>query len=170
MSESPSQNVLEQIAQKAIEASPDAKLVIDTDGVLVIFNQRAELLFGLSREEVLGKKVEMLIPVSLVDKHIEHRAMFMDDPRVREMGEGRILYGVHRFGKEFLIQIRLAPLVIVGAGIYVLAVIRRASRLVEENAKLATVDNLLAVKNITGAIDAIKELSAGENRSCGGES
>lgn len=115
---------LEAIHLKVVEASPDAKIVIDTEGNIVVFNQQAEFMFGYDRSEVLGKQIEMLLPEDLREIHKTHRSGFMDEPRMREMGTGQILRGLKRNGRQFAVQIKLAPIVVAGAGLHVLAVVR----------------------------------------------
>lgn len=115
---------LEQLSLKVVEASPDAKIVIDAEGVIVIFNQQAELMFGHSREDVIGEKIEMLLPERMREGHLRYREVYFESPSIREMGAGRVLLGLHKNGKEFPVQIKLAYL-IVKSGIHALAVVRR---------------------------------------------
>lgn len=115
---------LEAIHLKVVEASPDAAVVIDSEGSIVVFNQQAEFMFGYDRSEVIGKPIESLLPEELRAMHKTHREGFMDEPRMREMGTGQILRGLKRNGKQFPVQIKLAPIVITGAGVHVLAVVR----------------------------------------------
>lgn len=117
---------LEAIHLKVVEASPDAKIVIDSDGKVVVFNQQAEFMFGYDRSEVLGKAIEMLLPEELREQHRLHRDGFMNEPRTREMGAGLVLRGLKRNGKTFPVQIKLAPIIVPEAGVHVLAVVRTA--------------------------------------------
>jgi len=116
---------VEAIYLKIVEASPDAKIVINEDGRVIVFNVQAELMFGYDRQEVLGQEIEMLIPNQLREKHIDHRTGFFNAPGTREMGTGQVLEGLHRNGTNFQIQIKLAPMVIPKTGVHVLAVVRR---------------------------------------------
>lgn len=116
--------VLESIYLQVVEASPDAKIVIDGDGVIVVFNRQAEYLFGHHRSEVIGKKVEVLLDADISEKHAAHRNAYFREPRTREMGVGQVLNGRKRTGVPFPVQIKLAPMVIIGAGLHVLAVVR----------------------------------------------
>lgn len=116
---------LEQISLKVVEASPDAKIVIDASGKVVIFNTQAELLFGYERSEVLGHSLEMLLPESKREIHVKHRASYFEEPKTREMGMGMELEAQHHSGNRFRVQIKLAPLIVPGAGVHALAVVRR---------------------------------------------
>ena len=115
---------MEQLSLKVVEASPDAKVGINSLGVVIIFNQQAELMFGYARDSVLGQLIEMLLDESVRDVHVEYRSRYFDSPGVREMGAGRALLARHRNGTTFTVQIKLAPL-IVPAGVHALAVVRR---------------------------------------------
>lgn len=116
---------LEAIYLKVVEASPDAKVVVDVHGKVVVFNSKAELLFGYDRDEVIGHPVELLLPDAFHKVHKRHFQHYMDNPETREMGQGRILKGKHSSGQEFTVQIKLAPMVVKGAGVFALAVVRK---------------------------------------------
>lgn len=117
-------STIEQIHLKSAEVSPDAWVIIDSDGNVVVFNAQAEFMFGYDRSEIIGKPVEILLPEDLREQHKKHREGFFDEPRTREMGEGFILRGLKSTGKTFPVQIKLAPIVIAKAGVHVLAVVR----------------------------------------------
>jgi PAS domain S-box-containing protein len=115
---------LEAIHFRVVEASPDAKIVINEQGEIIVFNQQAELLFGYDRTEVLGKDLRVLLPAALHAAHEKHIKRFFAHPQTREMGTGQVLLGVDRNGREFHVQIKLAPIVVPGAGKHCLAVVR----------------------------------------------
>src|SRR5271165_562355 len=93
-----------------VEAAPNAMMMIDPAGRIVLVNTQAERVFGYSRAELLGQPVEMLVPVRFRGHHPGLRKTFFADPRPRPMGAGRDLYGLRKDGSEFPVEIGLNPI------------------------------------------------------------
>lgn len=93
-----------------VESAPNAMILVDYSGNIVMVNRQAEVLFGYQREELIGEKVERLVPQRLQHHHPELREKFYATPKARPMGAGRDLYGVRKDGTEIPIEIGLNPI------------------------------------------------------------
>jgi len=89
-------------------------VVTDHSGIIINFNKYAEIQFGYTREEIIGQKVDILIPHNLHGVHVRHREGFYKHPEPRRMGEGRDLYALKKDGVEFPVEVSLSHYAIEG--------------------------------------------------------
>lgn len=94
----------------AVEAAPNAMIMINHGGAITLVNRQTELLFGYSRDELLGQKVDMLVPSRIRGSHPQLRDGYFAKPSTRSMGVGRDLFGVTKDGREIPIEIGLNPI------------------------------------------------------------
>ena len=108
--------------RELLEAAPDAMVIADADGCIVLVNRQTERLFGYHRDELVGQTVEILLPESIRHRHTARREAYTEAPDVRPMGGGMELLARRRDGSEFPAEISLSPLrtggrLLVSAGI-----------------------------------------------------
>jgi PAS domain S-box-containing protein len=100
----------EETFRLIVEAAPNAIVVIDESGRIVLVNSQTEKLFGYSRDELIGQAVELLVPARFRHTHPGLRSAFFVDARARPMGAGRDLFGLRKDGSEFPVEIGLNPI------------------------------------------------------------
>ena len=100
------------VAQYAalLEGMPDALMLVDEEGKIVLANTQASALFGYPPSELAGLPVDQLVPQRFRKRHKGHRSAFFSDPRLRAMGTRTELFGLRKDGTEFSIEINLAPI------------------------------------------------------------
>ncbi len=126
------------VSEEFLAAIPDAIVAVDKAGTIVQINPQTEELFQYTREQLLGQKIEVLVPDRHRPDHHQYRDQFAHDPKTRRMGAGLDLYGRRRDGSEFPVEISLSP-VETNQGILVLSAIRDISdrKRIEEDLRRA---------------------------------
>ena len=104
------------------ETAPDALLVVEASGRIVLVNRQAESLFGLNRSELVGQPIERLIPERFRDGHVDLRNGYMGNAGIRRMGAGPALYARRGDGSEIPVEIALGPVEAGGRRLFAAAV------------------------------------------------
>jgi len=127
------------LSTELLEALPDAIVAVDSSGTILQVNTQALELFGYSHSELIGQKVELLVPDSYRGQHHHHRQAYAEQPKTRRMGASLDLYGRRRNGSEFPVEISLSP-VSTNRGKFILSAIRDISdrKRVDEELRRAT--------------------------------
>lgn len=94
----------------AVEAAPNGMLVADQEGRIILVNSELERLFGYTRDEVIGQKIELLVPERDRPEHERFREVFTRQPRARSMSERSDLRGRRKDGSEFPVEVGLSPI------------------------------------------------------------
>lgn len=141
--------------------SPDALLIVNSAGTIVMVNAQMEILFGYTCSELQGQSLEILLPPRFHGTHATHRQHYFSAPRTRPMGAGLQLFGQRKDGTEFPVDISLRPLLLDGV-LHVLGAIRDVTqqRLAERERLQLTQHIRLQAELIQRAHDAILVLDS----------
>jgi len=94
-----------------VESAPNAIILADKDGNILLVNKQTELLFRYDREELIGNNIELLLPKKFNASHPKHIKLFFEDPKRKPMGAGRDFFAIRKDGSEFPVEIGLSPIV-----------------------------------------------------------
>ena len=145
----------EQELRALVESTPDAVLMVDGEGTVIFANVRTELMFGYTQKELLGKKVELLVPAAKRGPHVKRRETFQAQPHARPMGIGLELSAMRKDGSEFPVEISLGPVVAGGDGRVVASIRdvteRRAMERDLQNSKIQEMAQLM-IRDLDGRI------------------
>ena len=156
----------EQMLAELVEGAPDAMLVVAPDGAVIFVNRQAEALFGYPRTELIGQRIELLVPEVLHRRHLIDRQRYAQTPSVRPMGAGRSLLARRRDGSEFPVEISLAPLPFADGAAFT-AVVRDVTARAEleaELVRLAVHDTLTGLRTCAASGSAAGQLARSRRR------
>ena len=124
-----------------LETMPDAILMVNNTGSLVLINTQVETMFGYERQELLGKPIEVLLPSRYQKTHVGHRTNYFMEPRTRSMGAGMELNGRRKNGEEFPLEISLSPIK-TEEGLFAMAAVRDITERKEQSRKVEEANRL----------------------------
>ena len=99
-----------ELARSALDAAPDAMLIIDTSGAIRYANRQVTALFQYDHNDLIGQSIERLMPERFRVRHVHHRDSFFENMRLRPMGQGLELFAQRADGSEFPVEISLSPI------------------------------------------------------------
>jgi len=134
-----------------VESSPNAILLVDRDGRIVLANGRIEGILGYTPEELIGAPVERLVPAGLRARHVGDRLAYLQAPRVRTMAAGRSLAALRRDGTSVPVDIALSPITVAGE-LHVLATIADTTERRRLEEQLLQSQRLEAIGHLAGGI------------------
>jgi PAS domain S-box-containing protein len=140
-----------------LEAAPDAMIIVNGAGQIVLVNQQTERLLGYGSSELIGRGIDMLVPEAARGMHASFRAEYAADPRPHSMGAGLDLFAVHKDGDEVAVEISLSPLA-TDQGMLVTAAIRDVThrKMAERELQRALEAEREAVERLRG-LDEMKD-------------
>jgi len=151
----------------AVEVCPSGLVMVDEAGKIVMVNTEVERLFGYGRGELMGQSVDMLVPERLRGHHARARDDFMDKHESRRMGSDRDLFGLHKDGTEFPVEVALNPLHLHNE-LFVLSVIiditerKRIERLKDEFVSIVSHELRTPLTSIAGSLGLLASGAAGK--------
>ncbi len=134
-----------------LEAAPDAMVVVDQRGAIVLLNVQAEKHFGYQRDELVGQPVTNIIPEGFAERLIADDLRSAEDALAQQIGTGIELLGRRKDGSEFPIEIMLSPLMS-AEGILVTAAIRDISVRKAAESQLLQAQKLESIGRLAGGI------------------
>ena len=115
-----------ELIRSILDSAPDAMVVIDRTGTIILASQQVTELFGYDRADLVGRAVEILLPRRFHARHMMHRQQYAASGRRRPMGTGLDLFASRKDGSEFPVEICLSP-ISDGVNALVVAAIRDVS-------------------------------------------
>lgn len=116
-----------------VESAPNAMVLVNKEGIITLVNNQAEKLFEYERSELIGNKLEMLLPHRFSEQHPALRNNFFQKPQTRSMGMGRDLFAKRKDGAEIQVEIGLNPIETASGQMVLASIIDITERKIQEN-------------------------------------
>lgn len=164
-----------ELFRNLFDVAPDPILIVGSDGLIVLTNRETAHQFGYTSEELIGQRIEILMPERFRSRHTGYRTNYGKEPSIRPMGMGRELFAMRKDGSEFPVEISLSPMNVNGEQL-VIGIIRniterkkaefdlkranteleRSNKELEEFAYIASHDLQEPLRSITGACQLLR--------------
>jgi two-component system sensor kinase FixL len=148
----------DQTFRLTVEASPNGIVLVRRDGRILLVNTATERLFGFTRDELVGRDVETLVPERFRRGHPGHRTGFVAAPEARTMGAGRELFALRKDGTEFPVEIGLSPIQS-AEGVLILTVVvdisarkKAEAEALQQRAELAHLSRVTMLGELSGSM------------------
>lgn len=138
--------------QTFMEHAPIGMLVAERHGRILMVNQQVEELFGFDRREIVGETVERLVPQAIRPGHPELVESYFSEPTVKQLGEGRELYGCHKDGSEIPVEIGLTPLTVNGQLVVLACLVDHTNQKRRRQKELAELSQVLSLGEVVGGL------------------
>lgn len=155
-----------EVCRLACEVCPTGMFIVNHAGLILQVNGETERLFGYSRDELLGRPIELLLPESLREKHVQHRASFAKRPAPRHFGTGRDFVGRRKDGSTFPIEVGLNPLDVGAERMVIGAVVdvserKRLAQIQNEFVSIVSHELRTPLTSIAASLGLLRAASAG---------
>jgi PAS domain S-box-containing protein len=150
-----------------LESAPDAMVITNGAGRILMVNAQTEAIFGYSRHEIIGEEIEIQIPDRFHSNHVHHRENYVHNPKVRSMGVGMALFGKRRNGEEFPVEVSLSPMTLDDGELLVMSAIRDTTEQKRIEAEIKAINENLEslvqerTKELEGLSRELQEMNTG---------
>jgi PAS domain S-box-containing protein len=113
----------EEKYRSLIESAPDAVIIMDENGKIILTNNHVKKIFGYRKEELVGRPIELLVPEHLHEVLKKYRKLFISNPKIQTLGSGLNMFGLHKSGQLFPVEASISP-TLTHSGLTITSVVR----------------------------------------------